>query len=351
MFVRRLFLLCVAGLLAGCSTVDGGHMGLMFKPFGGGLQREKLRSGTYWTGVFNHVVDFDVTFSTHSEEIETTSAEGLPMTLKLSVIYRPVVEELFELYSEIGSNYYDEVIAPEFKSAARGVFARHSYQDLLRKNEAIEDEVEADLRRRTTGKHVEISSVTLEGIVYAQEIKKVNEARIAAEQDAIRQRTIAEQDAIRQKALAENEDARKRMQIKNQDEQDRIAGEATLRHKQQDVELAKQQSELDRVRETSEAASGLIKAKAEAEERKVAAAGKAEEMRLLARAEAERAKASNQTLTPLAVMMHGYDALKALGGTDTHIMIGDWSKVPNFMFPPAFQNALSAGKPQASAEH
>src|SRR5277367_5887032 len=46
MFVRSLFGLCVTGLLAGCSTVDGGHMGLMFKPFGGGLQHDKLSSGT-----------------------------------------------------------------------------------------------------------------------------------------------------------------------------------------------------------------------------------------------------------------------------------------------------------------
>lgn len=336
--------LCLAlstSLLAGCSTVDGGHMGLMFRPFGGGIQREKLSSGTYWTGPFNRIVDFDITYSTHAEQIETSSHEAdgstLPMTLQLSVIYRPVVEELFELYTEIGSNYYDEVIAPEFKSAARGVFARHSYQELLVKNEAIEDEVEADLRRRTAGKHVEISSITLEGIAYAPEIKHVNEARIAAEQDAARQRTIAE-----------NEDARRRTQIKNQDEQDRIAGEATMRHKHQDVELAKQQAELDRVKMQSDAETGLIHAKAEAEEQKVAAGAKAEEIRLLAKAEAERAKAANQTLTPLAVMMHGYDALKELGGTDTHIMIGDWSKLPNFLFPPAFQSTLAKGKAESA---
>jgi regulator of protease activity HflC (stomatin/prohibitin superfamily) len=309
----------------------------MFKPFSGGLQHEKLPSGSYWTGLFNHLVDFDITYSTHTEQIETTSSQDLPMTLVLSVRYRPVAEQIYELYSEIGANYYEEVIAPEFKSAARGVFARHSYQELLKKNESIEDEVEADLRRRTTGMHVEISSVTLERIAYADEIKHVNEARIASEQDAVRQRTIAE-----------SEDARRRLQIKNQDEQDRIAGEATLRHKHQDVELAKQQSELDRVKQQSEAETGLIRAKAEAEERKVTAVAQAEETRLLARAEAEKLKASNQTLTPLAVMMHGYDALKALGGTDTHIMIGDWSKLPNFMFPPAFQNTLHTAKAAAS---
>ena len=67
------------------------------------------------------------------------------------MIYRPVVTELYELDTEVGPDYYHEVIAPEFRSAARGVFARHSYPDLERNNEKIEDEIEGDLRRRTTG--------------------------------------------------------------------------------------------------------------------------------------------------------------------------------------------------------
>ena len=32
--------------------------------------------------------------------------------------------------------------------------------------------------------------------------------------------------------------------------------------------------------------------------------------------------------------MHAYDALGKLGGENTHMFIGDWSKVPNFLFPP-----------------
>jgi hypothetical protein len=41
-------------------------------------------------------------------------------------------------------------------------------------------------------------------------------------------------------------------------------------------------------------------------------------------------------------MMHAYDALGQLGGTGTSIMLGDWSKVPSFLFPrmPGLQSAL-----------
>ena len=32
-------------------------------------------------------------------------------------------------------------------------------------------------------------------------------------------------------------------------------------------------------------------------------------------------------------MAMGFDALKSLGNTNAHIMIGDWSRIPNFLFP------------------
>src|SRR5215467_4005933 len=136
---------------AGCATttIEPGHRGLYFEPSGGGLRREVLQPGKYklgWCFLYctsNRVDDFDVTYSTRTEEIHTQSLEGLDVALKLSVIYRPVVSELYQLDTEIGSNYYDEVIGPEFRSACRGVFARHSYTELQKKNESIENEVEA----------------------------------------------------------------------------------------------------------------------------------------------------------------------------------------------------------------
>ncbi|MGA7742745.1 MAG: SPFH domain-containing protein [Polyangia bacterium] len=314
----RSILLLLAVSAFGCATVDPGHRGLYFD-VRHGLQHEVLTPGRHWTGPFDRIEDFDVTYSTKDEDVQTTSAEGLQLNLRLAVIYRPIISELYNLDTEIGTDYYREVIGPEFRSAARGVFARHSYLELLRKNEQIEDEIEADLRRRTTGKHVEIASVTLEEIQYAPEIAR-----------AIRDKLAAEQDAGRQKTLLENEAMRSKIDLEHKAEQARISADSALRAKQQEAEVAKAQATLDKIRAESEAERRVIQAKAVAEESK-----------LVARAKAEQARAENQALTPLAVMLRGYKALEALGGENTHILIGDWSHVPNFLFPPF---AASGGK-------
>ncbi|MEO6575352.1 MAG: SPFH domain-containing protein [Polyangiaceae bacterium] len=303
-----------ASLCTGCygETIEPGHRGLFFDPRNGGLQHEVLAPGYHKVGMHGRIDDFDVTYSTNKEEVRTTSQEGLALDLKVAIRYRPVVAELYELDTEVGPNYYEEVVGPEFRSAARGVFARHSYLDLQKNNEKLEDEVEAELRRRTQGKHVEISSITLEAVEYAPEI--IN---------AVRAKLVGEQEAIKQKAALENESLRRKLELERGAEQEKLKAEAAVRQKESERSIAEQQALIDKVKAEAEATTRVTKAR-----------GEAEEVKLMAKAHAEERKATAIGLTPLAVQMHAYDALGQLGGNGTTIYLGDWSRAPNFLFPP-----------------
>jgi regulator of protease activity HflC (stomatin/prohibitin superfamily) len=199
-----------AWLALGCGAeiLEPGHRGLRFDPYSDGLKHEILQPGRHGLGWCflrdcGRIDDFDVTYSSRHEQLSTTSAEGLSMDIQLSVIFRPIVAELYELDSEVGPNYYEEVVGPEFRSAARGVFAQHSYTELAARNEKIEDEIEQQVRRRIRGKHVEIASVTLESVVYAPEISNALRAKIVGEQEAARQKAALENTALSQKLLLE----------------------------------------------------------------------------------------------------------------------------------------------------
>jgi regulator of protease activity HflC (stomatin/prohibitin superfamily) len=305
---------------AGCSTgiVEPGHRAVFFDPANKGVRPEVLGPGRYKLGLYGRLDDFDVTYSTHKEPLRINSAEGLQMDIHLAVIYRPIVSEIYELDTEIGQNYYDEVIGPEFRSAARGVFARHSYMELDKHNEKIEDEIEADLRRRIRGKHVEISSVTMEAIDYAPEIAAAHRARLVGEQEASRQKAAIEADALKQK-----------LTLELHAEQEKLETEAAVRRKQNEVRIAEEDAKLEKV----QSASAIVRAKAEAEERL-----------LLAKAHAEEKKAEAKSLTWFEVQMHAYDALGKLGGEGTHIFIGDWAKLPHFLFPPGM-GGMAGGFP------
>ncbi|HEX3344249.1 MAG TPA: SPFH domain-containing protein [Polyangiaceae bacterium] len=358
----------------GCSTtlVEPGHRGLYFAPNSGGLRRDVLQPGKYqlgWCFLYctpNRVDDFDVTYSTKQEDVATKSAEGLDLQLKLSVIYRPIVSELYALDTEIGMNYYDEVVGPEFRSACRGVFARHSYTELQKKNESIENEVEAEVRRRTLGKHVEISSVTLENVTYAPEIaEKIRQREVGVQEAARQQASIASEHEKKMQIMnTENEAHEREIAIQKAEKQAEIdaAGaakkaeiestamtrkiELEKESEQQKLEVSTQASaakfkaeqqlatmEMEKKAARAELVVGQLKAEAAATAKIIEARADAEAARQMAGAHAAERRAETAGITPMEVQIHAYDALAHLGGTGTSILLGDWAHVPNFLFP------------------
>jgi regulator of protease activity HflC (stomatin/prohibitin superfamily) len=193
----RALLAMVVGLGAtGCASaiVEPGHRAMIFDPSGGGLHHEVLAPGRYKLSSGARVDDFDVTYSTSAEDVAAVSVEGIGVDVKIAVIYRPIISELYQLDTEIGPPYYREVIGPEFRSATRGVLATESITQLDVGPEALEGAIETELRRRVAGKHVEISSVVVEAVTFPKEIV-----------DAIRARRLELEEAARAKARADAE--------------------------------------------------------------------------------------------------------------------------------------------------
>lgn len=322
--------------LAACSyqAIAPGHRGLAYDPHDG-LKRDILLEGRHKLGMFcwfhacQSIVDFDVTFSTKHEEIHTTSQEGLALDLQLDVIYKPIVAELYELDSEVGQNYYDEVVGPEFRSAASGLFARHSYTELAAGKEKIEDELERDVQRRIQGKHIAITSITLSSISYAPEIPEAVRARLVAEQQVARDKAQLENDALKAKLTLESDTARRQQDIQNKAAENKIRLETELEQKRNERAIAEEDAALEKAR----AQATIAKAHAEAEA-----------ITILAKAHAEENRAQTQAISPLTVQMSAYEALGKLGGNGTTIMLGDFSHMPQFLFPPGLVPQLTALK-------
>jgi regulator of protease activity HflC (stomatin/prohibitin superfamily) len=370
---------------AGCAgaTIQPGHRALYFDPGNGGIQHEVLQPGWYRTACMPwvpdnkcpRVDDFDVTYSTSKEQLHTLSSEGLPLELRIAVAYRPIVAELYLLDTEIGPNYFDEVIGPEFRSATIGVFAQTSYVDLQRKNGLIEDQIEKELRQRLKGKHIEVSSVLIEKVTYAPEILQSEKERVVSQEQTLRNKQLLENEALQKKRALELQAETKKLELETQTEQKRLELQAqaeqskltartdlevkeiqikrdtdeekfriesALRNKKAEKQLVAQQADIDKMKADADATASVARARGEANARIA-----------LAKATTEENRADAAKIGPMQVMMHGYDALGQLGGANTTFMLGDWSKLPQWLFPrvPAFQSAFAPyyGWPGAGA--
>ena len=351
-------------MLSGCrtyQTIETGHKGLRFDPHeGGGTAREILPEGRYLLGhmcafhACGKLIDFDVTYTTAHEDIKTTSNDNLTFDVNLSIIYKPIVSELYELATEVSTNdWYHEVVQPEFRSAASRVFARHSWTELGADKEKIENEIEADVQRRVKGKHIAITSITMEFILPG-EIRAANQARIVSEQENLRQRAAMEQEAARQKTQMENDDLKQKLAsqreserahqaTKNREAEGKLELERAVEAKENEREIAKVEStrlleEKQNERKIAEEDAKLEKAKASGTITKARA--DAEARIILARAQAEENRAATQAFSPLVVQMKAYEALGKLGGGGTTVMLGDFSKIPNWLLPPSFGRSM-----------
>jgi len=149
--------------------IEPGHRGLVFDRHQG-LSHEVLTPGYHALSSSERIEDFDVTYTTSREAIHVMTSEGLEVDVSAAIIHRPIIAELYELETEVGRGYYINVVEPELRSAARHVAAHHGVLDFVNDTTKIEDEIEAELRRRIAGKHVEISSVTFQTVKVAPEL-------------------------------------------------------------------------------------------------------------------------------------------------------------------------------------
>jgi regulator of protease activity HflC (stomatin/prohibitin superfamily) len=223
--VRKVTIVLVACAACGSTVIQPGHRGLLFSR-DSGLRHDVLEPGYHRVRSGERIVDYDVTYSTRQESMYVTTNEGLQVDVKLAVTYRPIVAELYQLEGEIGASYYDSVIGPELRSAAREGFARHSFLDFTHAGNRLEDEIEVEVRRRTTGRHVELASVTLESVALPPEIVAAVRARQLAEQNALREKAERERAALREKEDAEAKWQKEKMELEHDVERRRLQRDA-----------------------------------------------------------------------------------------------------------------------------
>jgi regulator of protease activity HflC (stomatin/prohibitin superfamily) len=199
---RALALLLVAApFLPGCRcpTVPSGHRGIVFKPLSGGTSKELLGEGMHFIPLWNHVIPYDTRVHEMKEQLVVLSSNGLTLRVDASVRYRPKVEELFELQTQIGPDYDQKVIGPVVRSEARKVFGRYQPEEIYStKREEIERQIHDEVLRALEGKHVVVEAVLVRDVDLPEAIKTAIGDKLAEEQRA--QKMVFTLDRERQEA-------------------------------------------------------------------------------------------------------------------------------------------------------
>ena len=186
-------------LISGCGrTIDPGMRGLRWSPLSGGLEKESLKNGFYFRAPWNDVFEYDVRYQSFTEKIDALTADDLSVTLRVAITMSPIPEEIYFLAQEVGHNWYQQLVRPQFLSAVRGVVAQYSMVTLPERSSEIGNKIEAVMVETLKGRHLNVYSVALSEVEFSKMVLQAIEQKQAKEQEKEQKEfelVIAQRDA------------------------------------------------------------------------------------------------------------------------------------------------------------
>lgn len=193
-------------------TIESGEKGVVFKRFGGGLDKERvLDQGLKVIMPWNKLFKYNIRIQEHFEAMSVLSRNGLNIEVDLSCRYSPVPERIGFLHDQIGQDYLRTIVLPELRSATREIIGKYLPDELYStKREAIQEEIMARTRDKTAEKNIIIDAILIRGVKLPETLQDAIERKLKEEQASLeyefrleRERKESERKLIEAEANAE----------------------------------------------------------------------------------------------------------------------------------------------------
>jgi regulator of protease activity HflC (stomatin/prohibitin superfamily) len=193
------------GGLGGCGKVESGAGGVLWTAWSG-TQDTPYTEGWYFVAPWNKLYTYNIRTQDKREDLHVLARNGLSIKLESSVRYRAKADSLFELHTTIGPEYYEVILAPAIRSAAREVAGRYAPEEIYSTKRAV---VEQDIFKATTeaikDRPIDLEAILIRNVDLPDKLKIAINEKLEEEQHALKMEfTLAKerQEAERKKIEA-----------------------------------------------------------------------------------------------------------------------------------------------------
>ncbi len=217
-------------------TIDPGHRGVIFRPFGGGLDKENIfMPGFHVVAPWNSMNVYDVRENQLEEAMEVLSSNGLTIRVDVTIRVHPAYDKIGHLHENFGKDYLNSLVRPELRSAVRQVIGRFQPEELYStRREEVQSMIQKDIEVNLSKNFMELKATLIRDISLPERVKNAIEEKIQAEQTALKYEYILQQERKEaERKIIEAEAKSKANQILNASLSDKILRdkgiEATLK--------------------------------------------------------------------------------------------------------------------------
>jgi regulator of protease activity HflC (stomatin/prohibitin superfamily) len=236
------------GVISKCVVqIDAGKVGV--QSVFGNVKNETLNSGLNVVNPLAAVNELDLKTQNYTmsgvhdegskagdDAIKVLSADGLEVTIDLTVLFRIVSEKAPDIYRKIGMNYVDVIVRPLSRTRIRDISANYDAVALYStKRDEFQTRIFNAIEKDFSGRGLVLEQLLVRNITLPESVKKTIESKINAEQDAQKMQFVLQKE--------KQEAERKRVEAQGIADYQRIIT-STLTDKQLQYEQIKAQKDL-----------------------------------------------------------------------------------------------------------
>merc|ERR1712001_202647 len=173
-------------------NVDGGHRAVMFDRFREILPRVTGEGTHFMIPWVQRPIIYDIRARPKNVPSITGSKDLQNVNITLRILFRPVPDQLPNIYTTLGVDYEDRVLPSITNEVLKAVVAQFDAGELITQREMVSASVNRELTTRAAQFGIIIDDISITHLTFGREFAQAVELKQVAQQDAEKARFLVE---------------------------------------------------------------------------------------------------------------------------------------------------------------
>ncbi|EGR34058.1 prohibitin, putative [Ichthyophthirius multifiliis] len=176
-------------------TVDAGERAILFDRAFGGIREKIYGEGMhFYIPMFQKPITFTIRLQPKTIASQTGTKDLQTVDIALRILYRPVENQLPNIYLKLGLNYDERILPSVGKETLKSVIAQYDADQILQSRERISQEIRQQMILSAQEFNILLDDVSFIHLGFMKDYAYAIEQKQVAQQNVEKQRYIVQRD-------------------------------------------------------------------------------------------------------------------------------------------------------------